>query len=410
MFNPGKYFEDNYDAIMSRFSGVCNFTEPINTANSIGGVISNISFSEKIIINELQPFGGITKISCKFGEVRSSDYVERKPLSNRGRKRSVRKNEYRKRIGTHRSFQSQLTFVIKRIYSGKVKEYKFLLFVNGNFTLTGVPSDITGVMDDIVPELLDFMKPRFPEIRLDHYKITMRNYKFHTNHFRSMIDDMKLDKFISEFYNDCVLISFQEIIDFMCYPVFDCNSSPHKLNKWAVDTRITSIDNTAVSKHFKPTKHNKTTPLLRIKLTALCKLVNGYNYTLFNELQRYFNIITRERINVDLILKILLLDYIDGIYMDIYYNMENLVRQYSYDTEKFQGFTIKLLTPIEGKPNKMSTINIFRSGKVNLQGSPNDKYCRYVMLLLSDMLYGNDLTYNFDETMENMTDEEILYA
>lgn len=407
--NPAKYFDDNFDNLLADFRRDVILSDPINTANSIGGAINNITFSEKEIINELVPSGDITKISCKFGEVKSQDYIEKKPLSNRGRKKSVRKNEsYRRPIGAYRSFQSQLTFVIRR---GQLKEYKFLLFVNGNFTLTGVPSNIDSVMCDLINELLDFLRPRFPDISLGYYRITMRNYKFQIQGHKTSVDDVKLDKYVSHLYSDCILVSLSEVVKFMLYPPFDCDNSPHIYGKWLVDTTITNIDNNTILKHFKSLKYDKSVPQIRIKLDVLYGLINGFKYEIFFELFKYYDMITRDHVDVYMILEMMLSTYIDKQYRELYYNMSNIIRQYSYDTEKFQGFTIKILTPITNKPNKISTINIFRSGKVNLQGSPNDNYCRFVWLLLNDILAddSNGLIYNIDDILENMTDEEKLY-
>lgn len=155
------------------------FIKPQPSTLTAQGLMSNISFDEKDIIDTLSnPTGDIMLIGCNFGEKFNPTYqipqVKRK--SGRGRKPKPKIKTKRRSQGTGKYFSSQITFIIRHPISKL--NYKIKLFRNGVFQVPGVKDP--SMIDLIAPIniLKDYLAYNFGEdVQIMKFMAVMRNYK-----------------------------------------------------------------------------------------------------------------------------------------------------------------------------------------------------------------------------------------
>lgn len=155
------------------------FVKPQPSTLTAQGLMSNISFDEKDVIDTLSdPTGDIMLIGCNFGEKLNPEYqipqVQRK--SGRGRKPKPKVKTKRRSQGNGKYFSSQITFIIRHPVS-KIN-YKIKLFRNGVFQVPGVKDP--SMIDLIAPVniLKDYLAYNFGEdVQIMNFMAVMRNYK-----------------------------------------------------------------------------------------------------------------------------------------------------------------------------------------------------------------------------------------
>lgn len=155
------------------------FVKPQPSTLTAQGLMSNISFDEKDVIDTLSdPTGDIMLIGCNFGEKLNPEYqipqVQRK--SGRGRKPKPKVKSKRRSQGNGKYFSSQITFIIRHPVS-KIN-YKIKLFRNGVFQVPGVKDP--SMIDLIAPVtiLKDYLAYNFGEdVQIMNFMAVMRNYK-----------------------------------------------------------------------------------------------------------------------------------------------------------------------------------------------------------------------------------------
>lgn len=154
-------------------------TKPIPSTLTAQGLMSNISFDEKDIIDMLSaPTGNIMLIGCNFGEKYNVNY--KKPIiakkSGRGRKPKPKNQPKRRSQGNGKYFSSQITFVIKHPES--FVHYKIKLFRNGVFQVPGVKDPSMNDLVEPIKILRDYLASNFAEdVQVLNFMAVMRNYK-----------------------------------------------------------------------------------------------------------------------------------------------------------------------------------------------------------------------------------------
>lgn len=128
------------------------FTSPLSTTNTMEGYLSNVSFHERDLIQELIPDEDVVIYRCNYGKVKLDCYEE--PLkvrkTNRGRKKKEKKKKLRKKQGEGNDFNSQITFVVSSRTNSPntfAKVYKFKIFRTGKLQLPGVHPHL---IDDVI--------------------------------------------------------------------------------------------------------------------------------------------------------------------------------------------------------------------------------------------------------------------
>lgn len=392
------------------------FTESSNTTNSIKGRISGIDFMEQDLLPRLECKGNIVCVKCKYGQKFIDGYVDAKAKTNRGRKKKERVKKYRKKIGVITSFQSMIMFVIRREYAGKEKRYKFLLFRNGKFTLTGVPSSVEATMNSILGELTTYLQAYFTTtVKLDYYHITSRNFKFQS--IAHNIDLVELHKLYNNLKKDCVIFNKQTFLKFMEKPIFhNEKTSPFSLKKWNQLVQITDVDSHVLKDYLEQNfdkKHSEHENFW-CKLDRLTTYVNNFKktYTLYLNILKHLSRTCNDNNFNELLLKTMVESYWNRIKDEIMYADENILRSVDYDTEKYQGFVIKIFSPVIFDPKKHTTLTLFYGGKMNINGANNafDAKCLYMWLNHFLHRYRVAVLYNMEEIYENMSDEEPCFT
>lgn len=81
------------------------------------------------------------------------------------------------------------------------------------------------------------------------------------------------------------------------------------------------------------------------------------------------------------------------------YNLELLnsleLNMIKSNFERYTGIILKFKTPIEDNPNRLTTVKIFSSGKLNIDGSNNTEKCYIIQKIICMLIYFNqdDILY-----------------
>lgn len=140
------------------FEETAIFTRPVNTTNTMEGYLSNVSFHERDLIQELIPDEALVIYRCNYGKLKFDGYTEpvKQRKTNRGRKKKEKKKKLRKKQGDGVDFNSQITFVVRSslapdpidgIIPYESKVYKFKIFRTGKLQLPGVHQHL---IDDVI--------------------------------------------------------------------------------------------------------------------------------------------------------------------------------------------------------------------------------------------------------------------
>lgn len=173
------------------------FSRPISTTNTMEGYLSNVSFHERDLIEELVPDEDFVIYKCNYGKLKYEGYTEpvRQRKTNRGRKKKPKKKKHRKKQGNGGDFNSQVTVVIRSSLASApvdgivpygTKVYKFKVFRTGKLQLPGVHQHL---IDDVVActkkivQILNFHLHAGEEntaklTNIININPVMKNYKF----------------------------------------------------------------------------------------------------------------------------------------------------------------------------------------------------------------------------------------
>ncbi len=179
------------------------FTQPVSTTNTMEGYMSNVSFHERDLIEELLPDQEIVMYRCNYGKLMYPGYSEPVKIrkTNRGRKKKEKKKKPRKKQGNGDDFNSQVTFVVRStlldepedydeegnaIVSPDDKVYKFKVFRTGKVQLPGVRQhlieDVICCAEKISQTLNFHLHPGECDpsrmTNIIHLNPVMKNYKF----------------------------------------------------------------------------------------------------------------------------------------------------------------------------------------------------------------------------------------
>lgn len=305
------------------FSDLPLFTDPISTTNTMEGYLSNVSFHERDLIDELMPDENIVVYRCNYGKMQYELYTEpvRLRKTNRGRKKKEKKKKLRKKQGSGIDFNSQITFVVRselvEVVDGIVpadsKVYKFKIFRTGKLQLPGV--------------------------------------------HQRLIDD--------------VIVGVEKIARVLNFHLHTGEKDPAKL------TQIVNIN--PVMKNYK----------------FMLKIPSGK----ILDMEELKNILKNE--------KALPTCEHPGIFM---------VKYTRQDTK----LSIKFATPIYKKPKKMTRINIFMRGKINVLGAfdinTTREICEYLhkifienydLLVVSEGFADYEPVQDWEQNIADPTDEEV---
>ena len=388
-------------------------SEKINTVNSVSGLISE-NFEEAELFKKLHLTNTIVRIICRYGEYIAESELKKKKITNRGR-RKTKRIKYRQKDEIERTFGSQIMFTIVRIYGDVVKKYKLLLFRTGQFTLTGLPEGIDGIINDVVGELCVYLSVILEkEVKIISYSPTMHNYKFSIN---NNIDLFELTDLLVEKSKDTIIFKLQNLRNFLMYPTFeDVRNSPSNGNTWTSNILISEIYESTLRDHLVQPFKKYETDNIRAPISLLLKYANEMiqYYKIFLEIYKYM---ARTYYHVPKFYNKLIETIVDKFLSkrmnELRFSDENIIRIFNYDSEKYQGFKLRLYSPaFNRKADKLITIILFNKGKINIKGAKFEFTAIVIRKWLNTFLLKNKdrIIYDPKDILENMSDEEPLYT
>lgn len=420
----------------------CIFTPMQVSTITVQAKFSNLNFKEADLIDfVIDPSikkGPIMKIDCNYGHWVSDKYVspKRERMSKRGRKKQPPKPTTRKRLGDGTNFDSQIQFCVngtherpvplsvgktdKRIknsisipdrngvkWERVTKMYLLKLFRNGKIVVPGVLcedlSDIVTPLRYLARYISRIVDLEHQTIRLIDYSPIMRNYKLELIGRRDKempvcIDLRKLQAYGNKHFYPLLNTNLTDITELILRPIFDSPISPHR-HGWKEFTRSWNAFNT---------------PMVdtRLGLNWLQDKVNNKN--LYVSADRLANILQQDEFKqvydffimylrhtkvklqdfvLQRILYYMLSDLLEKLYKSLTNHPDNKLSYIRYDSH-YNGFLIKIKTPTDAKPNKETTVKIFASGKINIDGDNSRAEAEMIYLWLNKLFVTNpDLLY-----------------
>jgi TATA-box binding protein (TBP) (component of TFIID and TFIIIB) len=123
--------------------------------------------------------------------------------------------------------------------------------------------------------------------------------------------------------------------------------------------------------------------------------------------QKYF--INLDEVVVNKIKSIVLRPIIEQVAASLKSSKNNMISHILYNPEIYPGFSVKIKTPTAKKEKKMTTIKLFPSGKINIDGANNREEAEFLYYWLND-IFCNNPQFIFNEGDENDSDDEFSYS
>lgn len=390
------------------------FSKMENSTCTVEGSYLNVKHNEKNLMTFLECDDDIVSIDSNFGHLRLEGYQGplRERKSNRGRKKKPKVIKLRKFQGDGSGFNSQISFTvlgavkrpaaetpdkhsagaeIREIDGVRheifIKEFKIKIFRNGKFTVPGV---LTEDLSDVTPPL-EKLASYFRELFLNDISIkdifsVMRNYKFHV--IGKKIDIKAMYKYFAGQLNSLLNTRFEDIREFIINPIAESGGWKEILS---YHDNIFSFEKLRNYLEDSPNAKN-----LYIDFNKLTKYISDLplneNYRIIRDLVN----IDQKQLFFDInpsvfrsILNYLLEDELNNLNQKLHKSGKNILSHIKYDPEKYPGFLIKIKTPNANNPDKRTTIKVFPSGKINIDGANNKTEAQFIYYWLNYLFYTN---------------------
>jgi hypothetical protein len=412
---------------LEKFKSVPLLFSPFeNSTCSVNGWLCGVSFNEEDIIPYMECSGNIVRLDCNFGhkisESHRSKTTEKK--SNRGRKKKDKVKKMRKYQGDGSSFNSQITigilgthvrrkpFIpdkhsIKATRLGRdlesiTKEYKIKVFRNGSITVPGV---LTEDMSDIIQpldEVCDYLSCMLiSEIKPMKLFSVMRNYKCRL--LKGKIDIQQLQHFCERHFHHLLNTKFSDIVDFLTNPAFEDMELSPLFEGWNEVLSSGSYYSRAMISYQEMRQYlsdSLSIKNLYIDFDKLSEKIKEYPIQdIYDLLCSFYDIVNDNYYKLDnsvykRILRFLMIPQTNDLNKFLTRSKDNLLSHIKYDPEKYPGFLIKIKTPNSVDQNKKTTIKIFPSGKINIDGANSRSEAEFIYYWLNHVFYTNsELVY-----------------
>jgi len=423
------------------------FTPMYNSTCSVVGKMNGIGMSEEELIKIVEPDNIVVKIDCNFGHKVLPEYAVTAPKKTaRGRKTTTVKSKQRKGQGDKSSFNSMIQFMILSscliIYDEDMaqkkkkqeiveildnglavckKIYKVKLFKNGSVSIPGcILEDLTDCVDPLL-QLCKFLERQVGiQPTIEFIKPVMRNYKFST--IGDHIDLIGLQNYFVKQIVGCIKVNFNDIIEFLKKPAFTDIVSPH-FDTW--ENYIKGVGKISVNKHkfdietlenyMLESGGNKTAFIKRETLNALINKIIPINiYKSVARIVYKFKEITGYYLGNDiceLMVHINIAEYMEILRKKINRSKDNQIAGFSYDPDRFTAFIIKINSPsgaaTKKEIDKQTTIKLYTSGKINIDGANNREEATYIYYWLNNLLRDTEeLLYNPNINYDDLDPED----
>lgn len=411
------------------------FTKMSISTITVQARISNLRFTEESLIDFLECAGSIIRVDCNFGHKINPEHIAKpKPRSKRGRKPQVKKPPNRKRQGDGTNFDSMIQFHVIGTHDRPVpalerrqrtsvplpdvngvkwervtKTYLMKLFRNGKIIVPGVLcEDMTDIhlplqtlsryLSDLIPA------PESAPIELVSHFPIMRNYKLELQHCHDAVLPLRIDlhkllEYGNRHFYTLLNTNINDITELLLSPRFEGRSSPQE-HGW---------------KEFAKSWNGYTVLPVDTKTSLLWLQNRMANKNLYVDVHRMIEILQRPSFRavyedfiiyvretrwalpdhaLQQILYYMMHDQIKSLHHELKSHDDNKLSYIRYDPSRYNGFLIKIKTPTSAKPDKKTTIKIFNSGLINIDGANNRHEAELIYLWLNKLFVTNpDLLY-----------------
>lgn len=411
------------------------FTNMIISTITVQARISNLRFMEESLIDFLECTGNITRIDCNFGHKTGPNYIPKpKNKTNRGRKRQPKKVTNRKRQGDGSNFDSMIQFHVLGTHDRPVptlerrqrvstplpevggvkwervtKTYLMKLFRNGKIIVPGVLCEDMSDIREPLQTLADYISDLLPAPEsapiglVTHFPI-MRNYKLELLHCHDTTLPLRIDlnrllTYGNRHFYTLLNTNVSDITELLVGPRFEGRISPqeHGWKEFARSWngyRVPQVDTKSSLNWLQSRMGNKN---LYVNVKRMTEILQRNS---FRDMYEHFVIYVRESRwslpdhALQQILFYMMHDELKGLYGELKGHDDNKLSYIRYDPQRYNGFLIKIKTPAPAKPDKKTTIKIFNSGLINIDGANNRHEAELIYLWLNKLFVQNpDLLY-----------------
>lgn len=420
---------------------------PLDTSTiTVQGSITDLGYHEEEISQMLVCEYPIIKIKSNFCHYQLEGYQDTPKIkkSNRGRKKKIKPKSLRAIIGNGSSFNSQTTFsvlgeVIRQTpfdpdkhsliaekiiidnqeYEKFNKIYKIKIFRNGRFTVPGV------LLEDLsdVKNPLENLTKYFSDLFINQAEVkelfsVMRNYKCHL--LSSKIDIKQLHTYCVSHFQQLLNTKFSDIEEFIINPIFtNLDFNPNSLGwkgfideyrdhkmplEFSIsDLKIFLIESKSVKNLFVDFNKLKA----KIQEINLIEIYNKIRNIIVIIQENYF--VSFSNNIIKLLVKYYLINELKSIDTFLKKSKDNMLSYIKYDSEKYPGFLIKIKTPNKADSTKKTTVKIFPSGKINIDGCNSREEAEFIYYWLNNLFANNDL-FIYDSKKNNFLEKDPEFS
>jgi hypothetical protein len=458
-------FSNNLNKLKEYKSKPLLFTKMENSTCTVQGMFADVDHNEAELTHFIECEYPIINIDSNFGHKILEGYDDKpsERTSTRGRKPKPRQLKPRKYQGDGSGFNSQVSFTIvgthirhkpliedkhskksrtvkssdkeligwkdfmnnpelNKNYEVIEKKYKIKVFRNGNYTAPGVLeedlSDINGPLNDLCKYFRSYF---LNDARIETLFSVMRNYKFRLA--KGNIDIKNLQKYCSVYFHDLLNTKFSDIEEFIINPVFENERLNPKNIGWSeyIYDHINNNDDNSNNIHNISMEHmreflneSKSIKNLYLNFDKLVEKISemelSAKYEKLKALVKTLNnncFITLKDPVIQNIMRFMVRDELKSMSNHFQKSKDNMLSHIKYDPEKYPGFLIKVKTPSATDTKKKTTIKVFPSGKINIDGANNRDEAEFVYYWLNNLFNEQkQLVYHNDENF-NESDNEF---
>lgn len=435
----------------------CIFTPMQVSTITVQAKFSNLHFKEadlsEFVTDPNIKKGPIRKIDSNYSHWKSPKYVSPKKerTSKRGRKKQPPKPTTRKRLGDGTNFDSQIQFCVNGTHDRPVpttigksdkrnnsiiplpdrdgvkwervtKLYLLKLFRNGKIVVPGVLcedlSDIEAPLRYLARYISKIVDLEEQTVRLVDYHPIMRNYKLEligrSNKVMPVcIDLRKLQTYGNKHFYPLLNTNLTDITELILRPIFDSPVSPH-IHGWKEFIRSWNafnapmVDTRSGLNWLQDKVGNKNL------YVDADRLANILQQDTFKQIYDFFMMYLRhtkvklQDFVLQRILYHMMSDLIEKLHRSLTNHPDNKLSYIRYDAVRYNGFLIKIKTPTEAKPHKETTVKLFTSGKINIDGDNSRAEAEMIYLWLNKLFVTNpDLLYRKGQHQNQGPDPEF---
>lgn len=437
-------FKDR-DAQLLKFKSCSQlFSKMENSTCTVEGFLTNVTHDESELTQYLYCTKDIVKIDSNFGHKIFKGYKnpnEKIRTSNRGRKKKEEPVDTRKHPGDGSSFNSQIsitvpgeverlkptspdkhspfaeTYIISsKTYEKFIKEYKIKVFRNGKFTVPGVLNESLSDVVEPLNKLCSYFSNMFClDVEMQGLKSVMRNYKFHL--LLHKINVRKLQQYCSKHFQSLLNTRFSDIEDFIITPFFEKIAESPGYEGWSQYVNIHPKVYVNIDYHelLDRLKDSSSARNLFVDPDKLINILERENLEeVYNRIRVFIHclqkscFVTLSETIIKQIIRYHLRHRLDKIRTMLTKDKDNMLSHIKCDLEKYPGMLIKLKTPNEKKKDKKTTVKIFPSGKINVDGANTREEAEYIYYWLNYLFSQNpDFVLNKEAAVYDGHDSEF---